>query len=113
MAASLASIAWMSGPLAPGPTPGGGAGLGLAVEVVPWATVVGDDDAEVGAGLPGSVAPVVASSSWAPPVAVDCGEPDELQPANPTARRAAAIATLSCFRATANSPPWFGEGTHT
>src|SRR5437667_438613 len=37
MASSLASMAWISGPLAPGPRPGGGAGLGLVVELDAWA----------------------------------------------------------------------------
>src|SRR5947208_8664134 len=106
MASSLASMAWISGPLAPGPRPGGGAGLALVVDVDGLAMWLVE------------VAPAVVlvaidvSISAAPVCVVACGVLPPLQPASPMASTATAAPALNRFRAAANHPPdsWLGEG---
>src|SRR4051812_22210090 len=103
MASSLVSRAWTSAPLAPGPNPGGGAGLALVVELEAWTVDAVVDGA--------SVVAVVASVSAAPVVEARwLFEP--LHAASPMAIKLATRANRARLCTAGNAPP-SRRGRHT
>src|SRR3954465_10499498 len=102
MASSLVSRACTSGPLAPGPNPGGGAGLALVVELEGRMVVAVVDGAVVAVVAAVSAAPVVEARWVCEPLHAD----------RPMAVNVATTARRARLCSAGNPPPSRG-GRHT